>query len=255
MEDHLHFATFYDFGYPPVPARPPVEPRVQATFYRGNDERSPKLFNNGNYRTATFHLSLVDAEGNTVQHGDQIVGREMFLRLEIDRPPFTADFLYCDRVMSKMFLTKECGKFLGRSGRIADRVDFVEIEPMQRWEARYPLGRICPQCGDLQRGIIYLCEEYYHNPYWWMEKDVRGGSRFHYGIQFELAIDDGRLSQQADLWMGALYRTRKLPKWKVPIEEWFSHEPIPVLTSAHETDDPELLGIDEHESSLRPGSS
>ena len=46
--------------------------------------------------------------------------------------------------------------------------------------------------------------------------------------------------------MGALYRTRKFPTWRVPMSEWFSHEPIPVLPGENTTD-PELLGLPEHQ--------
>jgi len=41
--------------------------------------------------------------------------------------------------------------------------------------------------------------------------------------------------------MGSLYRTRKFPKWKVSMHEWFSYLPIPVLPSEN-IDDPEHLG-------------
>ena len=29
LKDEIHFATFHDFGFPPVPRRPDVEPRVE----------------------------------------------------------------------------------------------------------------------------------------------------------------------------------------------------------------------------------
>jgi YHS domain-containing protein len=58
LKDLLHFATYHDFGETPVPAKPPVPKRLKATFYRGNDERSPRLFNGGHYRTCTFQVAL-----------------------------------------------------------------------------------------------------------------------------------------------------------------------------------------------------
>ena len=35
LKDLVHFRTFEDFGDPPVPAKPPVPPRIKAQFYRG----------------------------------------------------------------------------------------------------------------------------------------------------------------------------------------------------------------------------
>ncbi|MDA1016364.1 MAG: hypothetical protein O3A00_18135 [Planctomycetota bacterium] len=244
LEDQIHFATFYDFGYPPVPKRPDVENRLQSTFYRGNDERSPKLFNNGAYRTATFHLSVVNQDGRPINIGDKLGDQRLFVRFEVERPPFTPDFLYSERLMSKMFLTRECDKFLAESG-VPDRVDLTMIEDMQRWEALYPLDHIA--ADGQARGIIYVNEEYYHPTYWWSSSKQWIGSRFHYGISFRLATRDGRVTDESDLYMGSLYRTRKFPNWKVPLSEWFSHEPIPELPYAPNTDDPELLGIDDYE--------
>jgi len=245
MEDHMHFATFYDYGFPPVPPRPKIEPKMVSTYYRGNDERSPRLFNNGNYRTSTFHLSVVDAEGQPVKHGEEVLGRELFVRFEIDRPPFTPDFLYDEDLMNTMFLTKKCEKFLGRDSDPADRVGLTSLEHMQRWEALYPLGKLCRNCEEGKRGIIYLCEEYYHESYWWTKEKVRGGSRYHYALSYQLSVQNGKLAATSELWMGSLYRTRKFPKWKVSMDEWFSHQPIPVLPSEN-IEDPELLGLDEH---------
>ena len=247
MEDNLHFATFYDFGYPPAPKRPDTEKRVKGSFYRGNDERSPRLFNDGNYRTATFHVSLCSADGSEINHGDEVLEQELFVRLVIERPPFTPDFLYCDKVMNKMFLTRECETFLGMNGPVADRVNLNQIEPMQEWDALFPIGDVAQgTCCDRKQGIVYICEEYYYQPYWWGKRDQRGGSRFHYGIKYDISFEDGKLSSESDVYMGALYRTRKFPQWKVPMDQWFSHNPIPELPCEPSTDDPELLGIDEH---------
>ena len=244
IEENMHFATFYDFGYPPVPIRPDFEPRVQATFYRGNDERSPRLFNNGNYRTGTFHVSVVDEDWNEVVHLEETGDRELFLALEIERPPYTPDFLYAPEFMTQMFLTSECDRYLGRTAPVSDRVDLEVVEPMQRWRARYPIGNLD---GEQQtRGIVYVCQEYWYKGYWWSRKDdTRGGSRFHYAIQYDLSSTNGVLADTSDLWMGSLYRTRKFPQWKVPLDQWFSAMPIPELPYAG-TDDPELLGITDY---------
>lgn len=246
LEDEIHFATFYDFGYPPVPRRPNMEPSLSGTYYRGNDERSPKLFNNGNYRTATFEISLCDQGGNAINPGDDISNRDVFLRFDIDRPPFTPDFLYDQQMMQTMFLTAECDRFLGRDEEVADAVGLTETVEMQHWQALYPLRRAdscC--CGDECRGTVYVCEKYFYQPQIQFLARRRGGSRFHYGIRYDLRIDDGVLADSSEIYMGALYRTRKLPTWKVPMTEWFSHTEIPVLPSEN-VNDPELLGLPEH---------
>lgn len=244
LEDEIHFATFYDFGYPPVPKRPDTDRRVSGSYYRGNDERSPKLFNEGNYRTATFHVSLCDAVGETVEIGDDVDGRDIFLKLEIDRPPFTPDFLYDPDMMGTMFLTTQCDRFLGRYEPIADAVGLTEVEPMQKWEALYPIRRQC--CGGSEvRGTVYVCEKHFYQPRLTFLERQRGGSRFHYGLRYDLQIRDGVLADASDVYMGALYRTRKLPTWRVPMTQWFSHEPIPVLPGEN-VDDPELLGVTDH---------
>ena len=246
LEDEIHFATFYDFGYPPVPKRPDTEPRVRGSYYRGNDERSPKLFNNGNYRTATFHISLCDGDGNSVCVGDNVKGKDLFVKFEIDRPPFTPDFLYNQDMMQTMFLTSQCERFLGRDQPVADAVQLTETEPMQKWEALYPIRSASSCCnGPTCRGTVYVCQKHFYQPQISLLPKRRGGSRFHYAVQYDLSIEDDVLADVSDVYMGALYRTRKLPTWRVPMTQWFSNEPIPVLPGEN-VQDPDLLGLPEH---------
>lgn len=245
LEDDIHFATMYDFGTPPVPPRPPVKPRVKATFYRGNDERSPRLFNNGNYRTATFLVSIQDGQGRELDHGVAPGSQDLFLRLEIVRPKFTPDFLFSDKIMNKMFLTQEFDKFLGRDEPVADAVPFTAVEEMQRWQALFPVGRVAAEGNDHKRGLIYVCEKCKYQSHWWSTEEAWGGSRYHYGIGYDLRIKDGKLSADSDLWMGSLYRTRKVAEWKVPRAQWFSHEEIPLLPKEN-IQDPKLLGIEDY---------
>lgn len=252
LKDEIHFATFHDFGFPPTPKRPNTEARLAASFYRGNDERSPKLFNNGNYRTAKFDISLCDQDGNALGAGDSVLDRDLFLKFEIDRPPFTPDFLYNPEMMETMFLTAECDYFLGQKTPVADEVGLTETEPMQQWEALFPIrscslsdGKTCGCCLNECRGTVYVCEKYLkESPLPFVGKKQMG-SRFHYAVQYDLNIKDGRLVEDSDMYMGALYRTRKLPTWRVPMSQWFSHEPIPELPSEN-VEDLELLGITDH---------
>lgn len=245
LEDEIHFATFYDFGYPPVPRRPEVESRLAGSYYRGNDERSPRLFNNGNYRTAKFNVLVCDADGNEIFAGEDVMDRALFLKFEIERPPFTPDFLYNSDMMGGMFLTAQCDRFLGRDTEVGDAVGLTETESMQRWEALFPIRTEDESCCGHTRGTIYVCEKYMYQPRIAFLPRRRGGSRFHYGIQYDLEIEKGIVKADSDVYMGALYRTRKLPTWRVPMTQWFSHEPIPELPGPS-TDDPDLLGITDH---------
>lgn len=241
LQEDIHYATFYDFGFPAQPKHPGTEPRVAASFYRGNDERNPRLFNNGNYRTATFHVSLVDAAGAQVTHGDQIQNRQLFVELKIERPPFTPDFLYSPQFMSTMFLSAKCERQLGADGPVIDRVNLTETQTMQEWTARYPVSFEQPSAN----GVVYVCEEYHYEPWYLPGTPKRGGSRYHYAIKYELNAESGNLSDTSDIWMGALYRTRKFRQATVPLDQWFSHNPIPELREENTTD-PDLLGISDY---------
>ncbi len=245
LEDYMHYATFYDFGCPPQPEHPGAAPRLSGTYYRGNDERNPRLFNEGNYRTASFHIALCDKDGRELAHGDHVRGRQLFVRFEIERAPFTPDFLYSDELMSKMFLTRQCEVFLGREEPVADRVDLSTVEPLQRWQSIVPITASDGACCGQLSGVVYVCEEYYAKPWYRLEKEERGGSRYHYGLKYRLHIEDGRLAGESDLWMNALYRTRKFEKTTIPMSEWFSHKPIPALPGANVLD-PDLLGISDY---------
>jgi YHS domain-containing protein len=270
LQDLLHFATFYDFGNPPVPAKPPVPRRLQGTFYRGNDERSPRLFNGGHYRTCTFQVSLCNKYGSPLNYGDDILDRggELFIKLQIERAPFTPDFFWEPDNMRRYFLTKQCDPFIGSSGSIPDRVNLTTEQPMQRWSALFPLGGVHEAVGCLcgkephytitadsqsaptrseeakLEGIIYVCEQFGN------EKKMVG-ARYHYAIQYDLDLSGGVVSERSDVWMGALYRTRKVLHWRLPLHEWFSHEPIPVLPRAM-AHDPKLLGISDYTGDSAP---
>ncbi len=56
--------------------RPPHPPRMFGEYYRGNDERSPGLFNGGLYRTCTFRVALVDPTGKQIRWGDALAAKK-----------------------------------------------------------------------------------------------------------------------------------------------------------------------------------
>jgi hypothetical protein len=117
---------------------------------------------------------------------------------------------------------------------------------MQHWEALFPIRRSTDcSCTDEYRGTVYVCEKYFQPARLPFLKSRQSGARFHYAVRYDLELQDGILTDTSDVYMGALYRTRKLPTWRVPMAQWFSHEPIPVLPSEN-VSDPDLLGFPEH---------
>ncbi len=137
--EQIHFATFHDYGYPPVPFKPPQPPALKRTYYRGNDERNPELFNGGLYRTTTFDVQLVDARGAPVEYGSTLAPRDLFIRLETIRGANTPSYFWTSTRMKRIFLTRRADKFLGRDKPVDDAVTMTTLEPMQRWEQSYPL--------------------------------------------------------------------------------------------------------------------
>ncbi len=243
MKDNIHYTTYYDFGDPPVPVKPSVPKRIKATFYRGNDERSPLLFNGGNYRTCSFNISLHTDEGKEVHYGDDVSSRKLYVRAEIVRAANTPDFFFDDERMSNILFTKKADPFLGMMTPLDDGVPISNIERLRKWEALYPIGKVSDKGAQKFEGIVYVAEKRYYDNIWRQSK--LAGTRFHYAIQFDLLVEEGRMSLSSDMWMGALYRTRRFSQWRLPLHEWFSHEPIPEI-SGKPTDDLKLLGVDEY---------
>ena len=150
LKDAIHYATYYDFGDPPIPAKPKLPKRIKGTFYRGNDERSVELFNQGNYRTCSFNLSLCSkAGGDEIHLYDDLSSHTVFLRLEIVRAAFTSDLFFSDEQMDVIVLTKQSDPFLGHLAPIEDGVPLHTTEPKQRWEAAFPL---CSVAGGGESG-------------------------------------------------------------------------------------------------------
>jgi len=245
LKKSVHHATYTDYGTPPIPARPKRPATLSSTYYRGNDERSPKLFNHGYYRTATFHLQLVDQAGTALKHGDSINPSETLVEFIIDRAPNTPSYFFSQSRMGKMLLTKESQPFLGRYRPIADAQPFHAITPNHKFRATYPIIDFINKDGSSFSGNIYVCERIQYN-------SIPVGARIHYSIQFELHTKNNILSPLSDLWMGSIYRTRKLPVWAISTDEWFSTNEIPIIEGKQQTTDPNLLGITDHEKEKSP---
>ncbi len=219
----------------PVPIRPPHPFRLGGVYYRGNDERNQKLFNGGNYRTATIDVALFGARDHRLEWDDAIGKESLFIRCEIRRAPKATPALFQEPLGKQTFLSRQ----LPGTEETDAPVPFETIEPGDLWRASYPLGT-SPGNGGRLAGMIYL---YRGNA----EEDV-GIATAHYGIQYDLRIADGRVTRESEIWMGSLYNLNgKIylpPPGKVAFPEWFDSSPIPEITGEN-TDDPELLGIGE----------
>jgi len=95
------------FGDPPVPRRPEHPPTLAFTYYRGNCERHPDLFNNGNYLTAELSIGLRDQTGEVVLPESHLADRELTVQFEIKQGPNASDALYSDAIIQSVFLSDE----------------------------------------------------------------------------------------------------------------------------------------------------
>ena len=203
--DLIHYATFFNYGNPPIPRPSKLPPSLQKTYYRGNDERSDEQFNGGNYRTVTFDLWIEDGDGEKLEPGSKILDengepKELFFVVRFIRSPETSSGYFTEGYMRRMYLTMQSGDFLGRDEEIKDRVDWKMTEFERTWVARFPLppGVIVKEKKSFEEstkyvrtedpkrpgdrgGIVYLCEERFH-------RDKMIGGRFHYAVMYDLKI-------------------------------------------------------------------
>lgn len=224
------------FGDPPVPLRPSHPPRMGGTYYRGNSERNPALYNNGYYLTATLELSLVDQRGAVVDYGSPVEGG-LRVRLEIKRAPGATPVLFSEKIMSGLALAT--GHVRDGGTLAGDGVaTFAPTADPDAWHAFYEV----PQ-GE-RSGLIYL----------YRGNRDDGGIQItgppQLGIVYELNLADGRVAQGSELWLDAIYYPSEdvalpvRPKL-IPWSEWYDHRPMPIIQGENTTD-PELLGTDEY---------
>jgi len=234
-KDLIHYATFYEYGNPIETKNPKEVPSLSSIFYRGNDERSPELYNNGFYRTSTFTVSLKNGDDEKLDYKEKVDLQHLYIDLVIERAPHTPDRFFSKELMSKMFVTTNCEPFAGVSSPIDDEVKITIIEPNQKFRFKIPLN-LSKNKGDF---IFYLREKRY-------KSDKLIGSRIHYAIQGKVIVSENNLIlPESDIWIGATYRTRRLRNWEIPSQEWFSLKPIPEKPEGDTVMDDELSGIRE----------
>jgi mono/diheme cytochrome c family protein len=232
------------YGDPPIPLKPSHPARLGGEYYRGNCERNAKLFNGGNYRTATFRLSLCDSRRQPLEVGDAVAPSTgddaLLVRLEIERSPGTTDALYGDATMRAVFLSRELYGSQFEPLR-DDPPRLTTLRPQWQWEVYFPIGPLSDDAAGMS-GVIYVYSGALDDE----NRQARGDR--HYGIVYDLTFQQGRLAEGSELWMGSLLWNSQLAvpqPGKVPLEEWFDARPIPEITGPN-SDDPVLLGIPEH---------
>lgn len=206
----------------------PEMTELERTYYRGNDERDPRLFNGGFYRTATFHIAVVAGEAGAVRVGDVLGETPLFVQLVIDRASGTAAGHFDEGALARYHFVR--GRW--RSGSDASpaggddapgrsKTGLEAVTPGWQWRARYPLGPA--PANSIVEGVLYLTHD-----------TVAATS---YGVHYRLVIAQSRLQKGSSLFMAAVYGA------DYPPEQWFSEKPIPEIVGSN-TDDPVLLGLE-----------
>ena len=238
LENEIHSTTFLEYGTPLIPAISKQQPSLRKTYYRGNDERNPALYNGGNYRTAEFTIDLCNNLNEPANYDELINSKDLYLRVRIMKSPNTAKHFWQKGKMGNIYATSNSKKFHWYKDQITDAVYLNNIGDNQ-WEFKYPLEEfILGEDDQIIRGIVYLCEKRKSS------NNMVIGGRFHYAFQFDLKLFSKKFDNTSDLWMGPLYRKRSLRIWEIPEKEWLSSDPIPINEKKNEIKNPTLLGID-----------
>lgn len=129
------------FGDPPIPPRMTHPKAVSRTYYRGNCERNPTLFNGGNYCTAFFHLRYCSRDGRPLDVGDRVPEDGLAIRFEIERAPGSTESLFAGDVISSVFLSPD---YYGRpTRRNPDRMFCLREErPTCLWSVVVPIDSV-----------------------------------------------------------------------------------------------------------------
>jgi len=215
-------------------------PRLGGEYYRGNDERSPQLFNGGCYRTATLSVHLTDGDGRPCAWNDPYPA-EPRITLTIERAPQASPSLFSDQIMSKTFLTPVLSPETTRDHPQSFRL-LSAVVAGEKWNVAYDL----PSCSASERirGELFVCTGL-RMP----EGQVAGHP--NYRIDYDLQIDAGQIDPRSRIELISLVQPGNLLRpepGRIQPSEWFDFRPIPVIEGEPSTD-PVLLGIPEHLSS------
>jgi hypothetical protein len=216
---------------PEVP-KPMHLPRLGGIYYRGNDERSPELFNGGFYRTAELLVRLVDRNGAPIEFGDAVSPNELSIEFKATRAAGATQQLFSPRTMRTAFVSS---KFVS-SETESDRRMLESQDDGESWTVSYPLG-LNASTDEQFTGTLYV----YYGPF---ERN-----RIHYAISYSLNIEDGRVANDSEIWMGSAYNLAGrviYPRGdQIALDRWFDFRPIPEIEGKN-SENPKLLGLPEH---------
>lgn len=231
MQHQVHLM----FGNPPVPVNMDPEASLSRVYYRGNDERDEAMFNNGHYLTCKFKLSLIDDAGRPIEAGTQLAqDQDVFLRMEIDRAPYTPDVLFDEEILGGIFLTSESE--LDECENAPDLARLKMTVPQKVWVSELPLQSL-DQDGVNQR-LVYIWQTIRY-------KHTESIPKLHYAAKVMVDMEDGIVQPSSTLWFNAMRYTQPFTSFALPAEQWLSVHPIPELPGPN-TESPELLGLREH---------
>ena len=196
------------------PLHPFRPSQLGGTYFRGNWDRHPALFNGGNYRTAAYRLSLCNGEGRQLAAGDE-VDHKLIVRLELVRAANQSDALFDDAVIGQLFLSNQ--DLTGSDARLpSNPVRFPAVEPHQRWVAEYPLTAESDAPSSRSEGLLYVYRARRQSL-----PTCRRRSSVNTASHSRSRSADRRLMPDSDLWMGPLYsndylacRSRTVFRWK-----------------------------------------
>lgn len=226
-----------DFEPTPRLLRPSHPRQLAGVYYRGNCERSHKLFNYGNYLTATMRIRLCDRNGTAVEYNSPLPEDGLFVEFEMERAPHTSERLYSERMLRSVFfahrlpvndsmvLTNEQVEAFPTAKRLPMEI----VEPSQKWRALLAVED--PAANT--RGSFHLCK----------------GKQSHFAIVYDLKVEDGKLHEHSEIWMTATMIPGMVaaPDYgDAPWLEWFDHRPLPAVDAPQEDVGPKLLGEDDY---------
>ncbi len=220
------------FSAPPEVARPMHPKRLGGAYYRGNDERSEQLFNNGFYRTADMNVQLVDGQGNPVNYDSQVDPESLGIEFRFSRATSATTKLFLKRLLETSFISSSWGGI----EKSTDKVFFSQNGSQDQWSVTFPL-KLNGNAPN-HRGELFV---YYGS---------KDRTRIHYKIAYDLRMGpDGSLDANSEVWMGSAYhlggRVISPQGNQILIDRWFDFRPIPEIVGEN-SDSAELLGLPEH---------
>jgi len=229
--------------FPDRAVRPNHPPRMGGKYYRGNDERSPALYNGGYYRTATLDLQLHGPDGRRLIWGDELPATAT-ISVAIEKSPFAAPSLFTGEMMTAVGMTDVAPADMAKA--TGGKAAF--LKPGERdgvWVIEFPIDLDLAKATN--EGKVYLYNSFRKN-----DAGTLSGT-CHFIVGYKLIAEQGRLTPESQVWMEAVVKPGNIhwvPDGQIGAQEWFDVLPIPEIENGNSSD-PKLLGVEEHLEKLR----